>query len=152
MVKNTDQYYMKIALEEAQKAYKKKEVPIGAIVVKNGEVISRGHNLRETLNDPTAHAEIIVIKKAAIKLGGWRLSDCRLYVTIEPCPMCAGALVQSRVKSLIYGASDPKAGAAGSIINIVDFEEFNHKLEFKSGVLENECSKLMKKFFKELRT
>ncbi len=147
-----ESYFMKEALVEAQKAYKLKEVPIGAIVVKEGIIIGRGHNLRETSKDPTAHGEIIAIREASQTLGGWRLMDCDLYVTIEPCPMCAGATMLSRVKRLIIGAMDPKGGAAGSLINIPEDSRFNHKVEIITGVLEEECSQIMKDFFKELRS
>ncbi len=142
---------MKAALKEAQKALLKKEVPIGAVVVKDNQIIARSHNLKEELRDATAHAEVLAIRKAAQNLGGWRLKGCHLYVTIEPCPMCAGALVQSRVDKLIYGASDPKGGGAGTLFNIVDDERLNHRLEVKSGILEAECQDIMKRFFKSLR-
>ncbi|SKA05518.1 tRNA(adenine34) deaminase [Selenihalanaerobacter shriftii] len=142
---------MELALAEAKIAYDKDEVPIGAVMVRDDEVIARSHNLKEELNDPTAHAEMLAIRQATEKLGGWRLTDCTLYVTIEPCPMCAGALVQSRVDQLIYGAKDPKAGAAGSIINIVDSPDFNHQLKIKLGILEDKCSNIMKSFFRNLR-
>ncbi|WP_143555726.1 tRNA adenosine(34) deaminase TadA [Selenihalanaerobacter shriftii] len=150
-MKNSDKYYMELALAEAKIAYDKDEVPIGAVMVRDDEVIARSHNLKEELNDPTAHAEMLAIRQATEKLGGWRLTDCTLYVTIEPCPMCAGALVQSRVDQLIYGAKDPKAGAAGSIINIVDSPDFNHQLKIKLGILEDKCSNIMKSFFRNLR-
>src|SRR6056297_2751685 len=125
---NTHQNYMQLALEEARTAFAKEEVPIGAVIVKDKEVIAKAHNLKESLQDPTAHAEVLAVKKAAQVLASWRLIDCRLYVTIEPCSMCAGTLVQSRVEQLVYGASDPKGGAAGSIFNIVDDDRLNHKL------------------------
>ncbi|KXS45811.1 MULTISPECIES: tRNA adenosine(34) deaminase TadA [unclassified Candidatus Frackibacter] len=150
MEKN-DYYYMRCALEEAQKAYQKEEVPIGAVIIKDDEIIARSHNLKEELNDPTAHAEVLAIKDAAQRLGGWRLNNCTLYVTIEPCPMCAGALVQARVDRVVYGASDSKAGAAGSVVNLFNLDELNHQIEVEVGVLEEECSNIMKRFFKELR-
>lgn len=143
--------YMLEALKEAKKAYDLGEVPVGAVIVRNDEIIGRGHNLRETMKDPTLHAEIIAIKEAARKLGGWRLIDSTMYVTIEPCSMCAGALVNSRIDNLIIGAKDPKMGACGSIINIVEHEKMNHKLNVTYGVLENDCSQIMKDFFKSLR-
>lgn len=143
--------YMLEALKEAKKAYDLGEVPVGAVIVRNEEIIGRGYNLRETMKDPTLHAEIIAIKEAAKKLGGWRLIDSTLYVTIEPCSMCAGALVNSRIDNLVIGAKDPKMGACGSIINIVEHEKMNHKLNVTFGVLEDECSKIMKDFFKNLR-
>lgn len=142
---------MEEALKEAKKALLKEEVPIGAIVVKDDKIIARAHNLKEELQDPTAHAEVLVIRKATEKLGGWRLNGCQLYVSIEPCPMCAGALVQSRVDRLIYGAADPKGGGAGTLFNIVDDHRLNHRIEVKSGILELECKHMMKEFFKSLR-
>ena len=143
--------FMKLAIEEAKKAYQKQEVPIGAVVVKDGQVISKAHNLKETKKDPTAHAEILAIQKAAKKLNTWRLEDCELYVTIEPCAMCAGALVQSRMKRLIIGGMEPKFGAAGSILNIANHPQLNHKMEVIEGVMEEECLQLMKDFFIVLR-
>lgn len=146
-----DEGYMKLALAEAQKAFALGEVPIGAIIVMDGEVIAVGHNMRETWNDATAHAEVVAIKAACEKLNRWRLSVATLYVTIEPCPMCAGALVMSRVDRVVYGSTDAKAGAVESIFNIVNHQALNHRLEITSGVLEDECRNLMKKFFKERR-
>lgn len=145
------EYFMEEALIEAQKAYELKEVPIGAVVVRDGEIVGRGYNLRESAKDPTAHAEIIAIRQAAEALGGWRLMDCDLYVTIEPCPMCAGAIMLSRIKRLYIGAMDPKGGAAGSLLNIPQDDRFNHRTEIITGVLEEKCSKMMKDFFKKLR-
>ncbi|WP_018248333.1 tRNA adenosine(34) deaminase TadA [Orenia marismortui] len=145
------QYYMKEALKEAKKAFAKDEVPIGAIIVKDKKIIARAHNLKEKLQDPTAHAEILAIHKAVKVLGGWRLTGSSLYVTIEPCPMCAGALVQSRIDNLIYGATDPKAGAAGSLFNLVNSNKLNHQINVQSGILENDCSQIMKEFFRKLR-
>lgn len=147
---NMENRYMQVALEEAKKAYLKKEVPIGAIVVLNGEIIGRGHNLKENLQDATAHAEIIAIKEAQKHLKSWRLEDCELYVTLEPCVMCAGAIVQARVKNLYIGARDPKGGAAGSVINIFQ-EPWNHQVNLKFGIMEEESSKLLKDFFQQLR-
>lgn len=143
--------YMRQALKEAEKAYKKGEAPVGAIVVKNGRIIARAHNLREKNNDPTAHAEILAIKKAAKKLGGWRLLGCELYVTLEPCTMCAGAIIQSRIENLYFGALDPKAGAAGSVVDLFSEMIFNHKVEVEAGILKEECSQILKGFFKTLR-
>ncbi len=143
---------MGAALKEAQKGYKKDEVPVGAVVVVDGKIVSRAHNLRESLMDPTAHAEILAIKKAAKKLGGWRLSRATLYTTLEPCPMCAGAIVHSRVKELVYGADDPKAGACGSIMNVVASGHLNHRVRVISGVLKKESSEILQKFFKKLRS
>ncbi len=146
-----DEFFMQEALKEAAKAMELKEVPIGAVVVKDGKIIARGYNLRETAKDPTAHAEILAIREASQVLGGWRLHGCDLYVTIEPCPMCAGAILMARIDRLIVGAMDPKAGAAGSLINIPEDERFNHQTEIIRGVLEEECSGIMRTFFRELR-
>lgn len=142
---------MKEAIIEAKKAEALNEVPIGAIVVKDGEIIGRGHNLRETINDATAHAEIIAIQEASKTLGAWRLTNCDLYVTLEPCPMCAGAIVQSRIRRVIYGASDRKAGCAGTLLNIVQEERFNHRSELVVGIMREECSALLTNFFRRLR-
>jgi len=146
-----DVYFMGIALEEARKAYNKAETPVGAIVVKDDEIISRGHNLRETLYDPTAHAELLAIKDASIKLGRWRLTDCTVYVTLEPCAMCSGAMILARVKRLVYGASDPKAGMVGSLMNLLSFEKLNHQVEVESGVLAEECGAILTEFFSSRR-
>lgn len=142
---------MKEALKEAYKAFKLGEVPIGAIIVRDDEIIARGHNLRESSKDPTAHAEILAIKRASEALGGWRLTNCDLYVTIEPCPMCAGAIVMARIDRVFIGSMDPKGGAVGSLYNIVDDERLNHRSEIIYDVLKDECSDIMKKFFKSLR-
>ncbi|HZK71650.1 MAG TPA: tRNA adenosine(34) deaminase TadA [Clostridia bacterium] len=139
------------ALMEAGKAMARGEVPIGAVVVKDGEIVGRGYNLTESLKDPTAHAEINAIREAASFLGGWRLTDCTMYVTVEPCPMCAGALVLSRIAKLYIGTMDPKAGACGSIFNIVSCNKLNHEIEIETGVMQQECEGIMKDFFKELR-
>jgi len=148
----TDEDYMRLALKEARKALLLEEVPIGAIVVCNNEIVGSGYNLRERNNDPTAHAEIIALRDAASNLGSWRLDECQLYVTVEPCPMCAGAIVQARIKRLVYGASDPKAGAVESLYHITNDERLNHQLsEIIGGVLLEECRDLMKKFFSRLR-
>lgn len=146
-----EKYFMKEALKEAKKAYKKLEVPIGAVIVKDNKIIARAHNLRETKKQATAHAEILVIEKACKKLGAWRLEDCDLYVTLEPCAMCAGAIINSRIKNLYIGAMDEKGGAVGSKINLLKDIKLNHTVEVKSGILEEECSKILKDFFKELR-
>lgn len=139
------------ALAEAQKAYDYGEIPIGAVVEKDGIIIGRGHNLTETLKDPTAHAELIAIREAAKTLGGWRLLDCNLYVTCEPCAMCAGAIVWSRIRKVFIGTMDPKGGACGSVFNIIQEERLNHFVEIETGLMEAECSSMMKAFFKELR-
>lgn len=142
---------MKRAYKEALKAYSKDEVPIGAVIVKDGKIIARGHNERELKQDATLHAEITAIRKACKKLGSWRLNDCDIYVTLEPCTMCAGALIQSRIRTLYIGALDPRAGAAGSVIDVFNVKEFNHKVEVVYGIMEEECSEILKKFFRELR-
>ncbi|MDQ0496126.1 MULTISPECIES: tRNA adenosine(34) deaminase TadA [Paenibacillus] len=144
-------YWMKEAIQEAYKAEALGEVPIGAVIVKDNEIIGRGYNLRETDADPTAHAEIIAIRQASEHLGAWRLLDCRLYVTLEPCPMCAGAIVQSRIPHLIYGTTDPKAGCAGTLMNLLQEPRFNHCTEVTSGVLQEECASLLTNFFRNLR-
>jgi tRNA(adenine34) deaminase len=143
--------WMETALQEAKKAYELDEVPIGAVIVKDGTIIGRGYNLRETRKDPTLHAEMIAIRQASEHLGGWRLTGCDLYVTIEPCPMCAGAILQARIQRLIYGARDPKAGCAGSLYNLLNDERFNHSTEIIEGVMVDECADLMKEFFKAKR-
>ncbi|MBH5320515.1 tRNA adenosine(34) deaminase TadA [Paenibacillus sp. GSMTC-2017] len=146
-----DQYWMQEAIKEAQKAESIGEVPIGAIIVRNNEIIGRGHNLRETSLDPTAHAELVAIRDACEQIHAWRLLDCTLYVTLEPCPMCAGAIVQSRVKRVVYGTTDPKAGCAGTLMNLLQEPRFNHETELTSGVLQAECALLLTRFFRRLR-
>lgn len=146
-----DEYFMKEALKEAYKAYEINEVPIGAVIVRNGEIVGRGYNQKETLKDATLHAEISAIRDACKNLGGWRLPGCAMYVTLEPCSMCAGALVNARVEKLIIGAPDYKTGSCGSVINIVQNEEFNHQIDVEFGVLQEDCSNLLKDFFIELR-
>lgn len=146
-----DEYYMGLAIAEARKAEALGEVPIGAVIVRDGQVVGRGYNLRETAKDPLAHAELIAIKEASETMGGWRLIGATLYVTLEPCPMCAGAIVQARVHSIVYGAMDPKAGCAGSLMNLLQEERFNHQVEMIQGVREEECSELLKNFFRSLR-
>jgi tRNA(adenine34) deaminase len=142
---------MKEALIEAQKALEKDEVPIGAVVVKDGIIIGRGHNLRETEKDPTLHAELVAIRDAAKALAGWRLSGCEIYVTIEPCPMCAGAILQARLDRLVFGARDPKAGCTGSIYNLLIDNRFNHRTQVSEGVLKDQCSKIIKDYFRSKR-
>ncbi len=147
-----DAGFMKEALKEAQAAFDAGEVPIGAVLVDPaGVIVARAHNMRETWRDGTAHAEIVALREAAKKLGRWRLSGLTLYVTIEPCPMCAGALVMSRVDRVVYGATDAKAGACESLFNIVGHPALNHQLEMRAGVLEDECRAIMKRFFQERR-
>ena len=142
---------MREALIEAKKAFSLGEIPIGAVIVENGQIIARDHNRREELKDPTAHAEILVMRKAGAILGGWRLSQTTLYVTIEPCPMCAGALVQARVGRIVYGAEDSKAGAVTSLYSIATDERLNHRLEVTGGVLAEEAVALMRQFFQSRR-
>ena len=146
-----DEYYMGLALAEAQKAFAAGEVPIGAVIVLEGEVVAAGRNMRETWHDATAHAEMIAIREACQKLGRWRLTGSTLYVTIEPCPMCAGALVMGRVDRLVYGSADYKAGAVESIFNVVQNPALNHRLEVTAGVREAECAAIMKDFFRQRR-
>ena len=143
--------FMKQALKEAEKAYKKLEVPVGAIIVKDGKIIARGHNQKETKTDTTKHAEILAIQKASKKLQSWRLIDCEMYVTLEPCSMCAGAIINSRIKKVYIGTSDEKTGAVGSVLNLFEDYKFNHRVETEKGILQKECEQLLKSFFKELR-
>lgn len=151
MVKSDDACFMAEALKEAKKALEKNEVPIGAVIVHKGKVIARGHNLRETTLDPLGHAEIVAIKKAAKKLGAWRLSDTVLYVTLEPCLMCMGAIINSRIPRLVFGALDPKAGACGSLYNVSEDKRLNHRVAVTAGVCEADASKMLKDFFSKLR-
>lgn len=146
-----EEKFMKEALKEATKAYSKLEVPVGAVIVKNGKIIARAHNVKEEKKDATKHAEIIAIQKASKKLQNWRLTDCEMYVTLEPCSMCAGALIQSRIKKIYIGTKDEKTGACGSVLNLLEDYTFNHKVEIYSGILQEECEDLLKRFFKELR-
>ncbi|MEF9976640.1 MAG: tRNA adenosine(34) deaminase TadA [Oscillospiraceae bacterium] len=146
----TDTDYMRLAINEAQKAAAMGEVPIGAVIVRNGEVISAAHNTRECEKNATHHAELLAIDAACKALGGWRLMDCELYVTLEPCPMCAGAIINSRIKRVIYGAKDVKAGCCGSVANLFAMP-FNHEPRLQSGVLESECTQLLQSFFAALR-
>lgn len=142
---------MKQALKEAEKALKKLEVPVGAIIVKDNKIISRAYNLKEIKKDTTYHAEIEAIKKASKKLNSWRLNDCEMYVTLEPCAMCAGAIINSRIKKLYFGTSDEKTGACGSVLNLLEDYKFNHKVIVEKGILQKECEKILKNFFKDLR-
>ena len=143
--------FMCEAIKQAQKAYEKEEIPVGAVIVKNNKIIARAYNKKEETNDTTKHAEIIAIQKASKKLNSWRLNDCEMYVTTEPCQMCAGAIVQARIKKVYIGCMNPKAGCAGSIMNLLQVEQFNHQVEVETGVLRQECSELLSNFFKELR-
>lgn len=145
------EYWMELAFREAQKAYEEGEVPIGAIVVFENRVIGKGYNLTEKLQDPTAHAEMIAITAAAESLGSRRLLDTTLYVTLEPCPMCAGAIVLARIPVLVYGSSDPKGGACGTLYNIVQDPRLNHRVEVIPGILESKCSLILSDFFRKLR-
>lgn len=147
---SVDEKFMREALKEAQKSYDIGEVPVGAVVVKDGEIVGRGHNLRETDKNALSHAELIAINEACTKLGGWRLWQCDLYVTLEPCPMCTGAIINSRIKKVVFGAFDKKAGSCISVVNLFELP-YNHKPELISGILGEECSKLLSDFFKELR-
>lgn len=146
------EFYIKECLKEAKKALEKGEIPVGAVMVHNGRIIARAHNQKETLKDPTAHAEMIAITQAAALLDNWRLEGVDLYVTLEPCPMCASALVQARVKRIIYGAPDPKGGGCGSVFNLVNDSRLNHQIEVISGVLKDECQAILQNFFQQRRT
>ena len=147
----TDEKFMREALRQAKKAYAKSETPIGCVIVYEGRVIARGYNRRNTDGNTLAHAELTAIRKATKVIGDWRLEGCTIYVTLEPCPMCAGAIVQARIPECVIGCMNPKAGCAGSVINLLDMQGFNHQVQVRRGVLEEECSKLMKEFFRELR-
>ena len=149
--RDLDDYFMTEALAEARRAYDLGEVPIGCVIVQNGEIIARAANERATRGNALCHAEILAIGQACEKIGDWRLEDCRLYVTVEPCPMCAGAIVQARIPIVVYGAKNPKAGCAGSILNILEEPRFNHQAQVISGVLEKECAGIMREFFMRFR-
>ena len=146
-----DEKYMKEAIRQAKKAYALDETPIGCVIVCGGKIISRGYNRRNTDKNTLAHAELTAIRRASRKMGDWRLEGCTMYVTLEPCQMCAGAIVQSRMDRVVIGCMNPKAGCGGSVLNLLQMEEFNHQVELETGILETECSDLMKRFFKELR-
>lgn len=148
---NCDEKYMREALRQAKKAYAKEETPIGCVIVYEGKIIARGYNKRNEKKNTLAHAEVIAIHKASKALGDWRLEGCTMYVTLEPCPMCAGAIVQARIPKVVIGSMNPKAGCAGSVVNLLCMEGLNHRVEIESGVLEEECSQLMSGFFRELR-
>lgn len=147
----SDEASMREALRQAQKAYEADEVPVGAVVVRAGKIIARAHNQVELLKDATAHAEMLALTQAEAAVGDWRLTDCDLYVTKEPCAMCAGALVHVRIRRLIFGCADPRAGAAGSIINLLQLPSLNHRCEITSGVLGNDCGRLLQQFFRKQR-
>ncbi|MCI8834832.1 MAG: nucleoside deaminase [Ruminococcus sp.] len=146
-----DEKYMREALRQARKAYALEEVPIGCVIVYQGKIIGRGYNRRTVDKNPLAHAELTAIRKAARKLNDWRLEECTLYVTLEPCQMCSGAIVQARIPRVVVGCMNPKAGCAGSILNLLCMREFNHQVDLTTGILEEECSGMMKLFFRELR-
>jgi len=150
-LKNTDEQYMKDAYRQAKKAYALGEVPIGCVIVYKGKVIGRGYNRRNTDKNTLAHAELTAMKRASKVIGDWRLEECTMYVTLEPCQMCAGAIVQARIPRVVMACMNPKAGCAGSILNILNMPEFNHQVETVRGVMEEECAALLKTFFKELR-
>lgn len=143
--------YMKLALKEAKKAYDKLEIPVGAVIVKDGKVIAKAYNEKEEKQDSTKHAEILAIQKATKKLKSWRLYDCDMYVTLEPCSMCAGALIQSRIRKVYIGTMDEKTGACGSVLNLLKDYKFNHKVDVECGICQEECEKILKDFFKNLR-
>ena len=145
-----EEKFMKEALKEAQKAFDKEEVPVGAVIVKDNKIIARAHNIKELKHDATSHAEILAIQKACKKLGAWRLSDCDMYVTLEPCSMCAGALINARIRKLYIGTQDDKTGACGSVLNLLEYK-FNHKIEVEKYILKDECETILKDFFKMLR-
>lgn len=148
---NSDEKYMREAIKQAKKAYALGEVPIGCVIVHDGRIIGRGYNRRNTDKNTLSHAEITAIRKASKVIGDWRLEECTMYVTLEPCQMCAGAVVQARIPKVVMACMNPKAGCAGSVLNILDMPQFNHQVEAVRGVLEEECSHMLKTFFKELR-
>lgn len=146
-----DERYMREALRQAKKAYMLQEVPIGCVIVREERIIARGYNRRNTDKNTLSHAELIAIRKASRKTGDWRLEDCTMYITLEPCQMCAGAIVQARMGRVVIGAMNPKAGCAGSVLNLLEMPEFNHQAEVERGVLEEECSRILTEFFRNLR-
>jgi len=146
-----DEYFMREALRQAQKAHAGNEVPVGAVIVRDGRIIARAYNQVELLKDATAHAEMLALTAAEAALGDWRLTDCHVYVTKEPCAMCAGALVHTRIQRVIFGCADPSAGAAGSMINLLQMPAFNHRCEITSGVLQKECAAILQDFFRKRR-
>ncbi len=147
----TVEKFMKEALKQAKKAYEKKEIPVGAVIVKNNKIIARAYNKKEETQNAIQHAEIIALQKASRKLNSWRLTDCEMYVTLEPCSMCAGALIQARIKKVYIGTMDEKTGSCGSVLNLLEDYTFNHKVEIETGIMQKQCEKLLKQFFKELR-
>lgn len=151
MPAETDTEWMKLALEEAKAAAASGEVPVGALVISHGQIVGRGNNRNLRANDPTAHAEIVALRDAAARIGNHRLSGCTLYATIEPCAMCAGAMIHARIARLVYGAHDPKAGAAGSVLEVINHPRLNHKMDITTGILEEPCAELLREFFQERR-
>lgn len=151
VIKSISEKYMKEALKQAKKAYALGEVPIGCVIVHQGRIIGRGYNRRNTDKSTLAHAEITAVKRASKYIGDWRLEDCTLYVTLEPCQMCAGAIVQARIDEVVMGSMNPKAGCGGSILNLLEMPEFNHQVKVTRGIMEEECSQMLTNFFKELR-
>jgi len=147
-----EERYMKEAIRQARKAWKLREVPIGCVIVKDGKIIARGYNRRNTDKNTLAHAELLAIRKASRALGDWRLEACTMYITLEPCQMCAGAIVQARISRVVIGSRNPKAGCAGSVLNLLQVPQFNHQVELTEGILEEECSSMLTDFFKELRS
>ncbi len=147
-----EERYMKEAIRQAHKAWKLQEVPIGCVIVKDGKIIARGYNRRNTDKNTLAHAELLAIRKASRAVGDWRLEECTMYITLEPCQMCAGAIVQARISRVVIGSRNPKAGCAGSVLNLLQMPRFNHQVELTEGVLEEECSSMLTDFFKELRS
>ncbi len=148
---NTDERYMREAIKQAKKAYALNEVPIGCVIVHEDRIIARGYNKRNTIKSTLGHAEITAIKKAGKVIGDWRLEECTMYITLEPCPMCAGAIVQARIPKVVIGAMNPKAGCAGSVVNLLQMEGFNHRVDVTYDVLQEECSRMLQEFFRELR-
>ena len=148
---NIKEYFMNEALKEAKKAYKKEEVPVGAVIVKDNKIIAKGHNLKEVKKNAIKHAEIVAIERACKKLGTWRLTNCELYVTLEPCAMCAGAVINSRINKVFIGTKDTKTGACGSVLNLFKDFKFNHNVDTENDILKDECEKILKEFFKKLR-
>ena len=146
-----EEKFMREALKQARLGYNKLEVPVGAIIVKDNKIIAKAYNLKETKNDTTKHAEILAIQKASKKLNSWRLIDCEMYITLEPCPMCAGAIINSRISKVYIGTMDEKTGACGSKLNLFDDYTFNHKVNYETGIMKKDCESILKKFFKELR-
>lgn len=146
-----DETYMREAIRQAKKAWKLQEVPIGCVIVKDGKILARGYNRRNTDKNTLAHAELLAIRRASRAVGDWRLEECTMYITLEPCQMCAGAIVQARIPRVVIGSRNPKAGCAGSILNLLQMPAFNHQVELTEHILEEECSALLKNFFKELR-